>query len=72
MPPYVDLAIFGPHGARLQRKMKLQGQKFTSDGKLGPIEIAGPPDLETWLLSWGVFKVAMLMLGAIDLGILLA
>ena len=46
LPPSADFAIFGPHGARLQGKMKLQGQRFTSDGQRGPIEIAGPPDLD--------------------------
>ena len=45
-PPYADFAIFGPHATRTQRKMKLQGTRFTTDGQLGPIEILGPSHLE--------------------------
>ena len=32
--PYVDFAVWGPHGGRLMRKLKLHGNTFTSDGTL--------------------------------------
>ena len=68
--PYADFSIFGPHANRLQRKMKLQGQRFQADGTLGPIEITGPPDYQTWFSSWRVYACALLMLKAADLGVL--
>ena len=50
--------------------MKLQGQRFEADGTLGPIEITGPPDYATWYSSWRVYATALLMLNAVDLGVL--
>ena len=43
--PYVDFAIWGPHGGRLMRKLKLHGNTFSSDGSLIPMEVSGPLSL---------------------------
>ena len=50
--------------------MILHGVNFRADGTLGPIEITGPSDFEVWLQCWKVFANAMIMLHAIDLGVL--
>ena len=72
--PYCDFAIFGPANNRMVRKLRLHGQVLTKDteGKpvLMPVEIAGPPDIDVWMESWAVFSTAMVMLDAVDLGIL--
>ena len=68
--PYTDFAIFGPHATRMQRKMRLHGSRLLEDGKLGVIEITGPPDFTSWLSSWSVFQTAMVMMNGVDLGIL--
>lgn len=69
--PTVDFAIWGPHGNRLERKLRLTGAVFDKDGSMIMIEIAGPPNLATWLLSWEVYATGCIMLNIIDLGVLL-
>ena len=52
--PYVDFAVFGPHATRKTHKMRLSGYVWGPNGGLVPLEIPGPPDLETWLMCWSV------------------
>ena len=68
--PYCDFAIWGPNATRMQRKMKLHGSQILHDGQLGPIELTGPPDITTWRASWTVYQNTLLMLRAVDLGVL--
>ena len=68
--PYLDFAIWGPHGHRTARKLRLIGQVFDSNGTLRTIEIAGPPNLEVWLDCYAVMTTAFLMLDIMDLGTL--
>ncbi len=68
--PYCDFAIWGPHGHRLERKMRLSGSVFTSDGSLRNIEVAGPPTVDVWDASFMVMRTGAIMLDAIDLGVL--
>ena len=70
--PTVDFALWGPHGHRMERKFRLSGVVFDKDGHLRTVEIAGPPTLAVWLLSWEVFVTACVMLNIFDLGTLLA
>ena len=44
--PYVDIAVWVPHGDRMMRKLKLQGPTFSSDGSIIRIEVTGSPDIE--------------------------
>ena len=37
--PYVDFAVWGCHGNRLMRRLKLHGQQFASDGTLIPTDL---------------------------------
>ena len=46
--PYLDFALWGPHGHRIARKMKLGGQVLDSKGVFQYVEVAGPPSLEVW------------------------
>ena len=70
--PAVDFALWGPHGIRLERKLRLAGAVFDNDGNIIMIEIAGPPTIAVWLLSWEVFATGCIMLDIVDLGVLLA
>ena len=67
-PPYAVFAIFGPHSHRLQRRMRMNGCKFATDGTITPIEITGPNSLDAWRGSYDLWANAMLMLNIIDLG----
>ena len=69
--PYVDFAIWGPFGHRIERKLRLTGQILQSDGTFRHVEIAGPPNLEVWLAAYDVLMTAFIMLDVLDLGTLL-
>ena len=68
----VNFNIFGPHGHRTIRRVKLQGQFFSQDGTLHRVELLGPATFEMWLASWHVFSHGLLMLEAVELGRLTA
>ena len=70
--PYVDLAVWGPHFMRMHKKVKLSGVIFHPDGTMHPVELMGPPCIESWLASWTVFQNACVMLDLVDLGTLIA
>ena len=63
VPPYVDFAIFGPHGRRLLRKLTfISFQYQIQEGSWKRQELPGPPDVETWWKSWLVLKCTLLLL----------
>ncbi len=66
--PYVDFAVWGSHGNRLMRKLKLHGQQFASDGSLIPTEVAGPPGHDHWLSSYLCLRTALVSWQYVDLG----
>ena len=68
--PYVDFAIFGPHGGRMMRKQKTAGMVIDAGGSLKPIEFIGPPNFDTWLASFDVLANSFILLGAVDVGTL--
>ena len=47
-PPYVDFAVFGPHGYRMQRRLKLAGLQICAGGELRHVELTGPPTFQLW------------------------
>ena len=63
-PPYVDLAVFGPHGQRTQRNLKLHGMVPGPNGTLQRIESRGPPTIAAWSLCMEVFKSVVVGLGS--------
>ena len=70
--PYVDFGVFGPHGHRILKKIKLSGSKFNNNGELMRIEINGPATYPMWCASWQVYANCLLMHDAVDLGKLVA
>jgi hypothetical protein len=68
LAPYVDFAVWGPHGNRLVRKLKLHGVSFASDGSLIPVEVSGPPDLDQWMKSYMCLRTALVSWRLVDLG----
>ena len=45
--PYVDLAVWGPYGRRLAKRIKLSGMVTGPGGTLRPLELSGPPSYGT-------------------------
>ena len=72
MVPYVDYAIWGPHGSRMEKKMKLGGQVWQANGTFRYIEIAGPPTIEVWNDAFDVMQTAFVFLDVLDLGTMVA
>jgi len=64
-PPYVDLAVWGPFGRRIQKKLKMSGLVMGADGQLHMSLLYGPPSVEEWVAGWTVFKTGAIMLGTI-------
>ena len=63
--PYVDLAIWGPFGRRLQKKLQLSGMIIATDGSFQNIRLYGPPCIEDWLSGFSIFKTGAIMLDAV-------
>ena len=63
--PYVDFAIYGPHGDRIQRAMQLTGFTFGFDNTLQRREFRGPSRIEAWVQCYNVFACAMIMLDVV-------
>jgi hypothetical protein len=68
--PYADFAVFGPHGLRLEKKHKLEYMVYQLDGTFKTKEIYGPPTIQAWMASYRVLECSLIMLDAVDLGIL--
>jgi len=61
--PYVDFALFGPHGARLLKKLSLISFSYQpAVGEWKRAELPGPPDLATWWKTWLVYECTLLLL----------
>jgi hypothetical protein len=61
---YVDLSIWGPHGIRILKQMKVSGLIMSAGGEFMHHEFKGPPSIDHWLACWEVFMAAMIMLDA--------
>jgi hypothetical protein len=61
---YVDFSIWGPHGMRILKQMKVSGLVMSANGELMHHEFKGPPSVEHWLACWEVFMAGMIMLNA--------
>ena len=71
-PPYVDLAIWGPYGARQEKRMRFAARMMDTTGAWITKEISGPGSLEAWKEGWLVFETAAYMLNIASLGTLQA
>lgn len=65
--PYADFAIFGPHGTRNYRKVKLSGLVPDSNGAMRRIEFYGPPSFSAWDGCFEVYATGMIMKDTISL-----
>ncbi len=66
-PPYVDFALFGPHGRRFLKKLTYVETIFqVSSGTWVRRELPGPSNYEAWERSWGVFECASILLKIIS------
>lgn len=59
--PYVDFAVFGPHGDRTARKLRFHGMVPNGEGGVRMKEIYGPSTFTSWLSSWRVFATTCIM-----------
>ena len=58
--PFVDMAVWGPHGERLARAMKFVSQQWR-DGEWKAVELPGAMSLDAWEEAWQIFRTAALM-----------
>ena len=68
LPPYVDFAVWGPHGHRLLRKMRLSGLAFGEKGVLRNVEIYGPPTFAHWEACYKCLRTGLIGWKAVGLG----
>ena len=61
--PYVDFAVWGPHGLRAERKLRFVQQVMDCSGKRRATEQHGPATIEIWRSCWEVFAVAAISIG---------
>ena len=66
--PYVDFSVWGPHGHRVEKRVKLGGMTFDEKGNLRYIEINGPANFKMWEQSNECLKTGLIMLDSVDLG----
>ena len=59
--PAADFAIWGPHGARMQRDRKYRAQVWIN-GEFVTKQLSGPHNFPDWQSSWRIFKSGMLIL----------
>ena len=65
-PPYVDFALFGPHGRRLLKKLTYTESCYNpSTGEWSKRELPGPSDISSWMRSWAVLECTLLLLGIV-------
>ena len=65
--PYVDFALFGPHGKRALKKLSMVAFTYqVESGTWKRVEVPGPPDFATWWRCWLVFKTTLLLLGCVS------
>jgi len=61
-PPYADFGVWGPYGARIERRLKFVSYALTPSGAWRTLELPGADCLDTWRDCWAVFKSAAVML----------
>ena len=64
--PFVDFAVFGPHGQRLQKKLTFRAFTHQPDGSWRKIELPGPPDFNTWWRCFRTYKCLLLLFGVVQ------
>ena len=70
-PPYVDFSVWLPFGRRVLKNQKFRAFLPIGDGSFVMKDLPGPQNLQQWLVSWRVFKVACISLNLVTLAALL-
>ncbi|CAJ1454754.1 unnamed protein product [Effrenium voratum] len=70
--PHCDFAVFGPHGARIMKRIKFHGLVQDKPGQLTRAELYGPPDFSSWKACFDTYCNALILLGTASLGPLTA
>lgn len=60
--PYIDYAVYGPHGLRLLRKLTFAAFALNSMGEWSRRELPGPPDIEAWFQIFRCMRTTFLLL----------
>ena len=60
--PYIDFAVYGPHGLRLLRKLTFAAFALNSMGEWSRRELPGPPDVEAWFQIFRCLRTTFLLL----------
>ena len=68
--PYCDFSVWTPFGRRALRSQKFRTYVPLGDGSYLVKELPGPQNLQQWMASWRVFKVAAISLGIVTLSAL--
>ena len=63
--PYIDFAVFGPHGLRLLRRLTFSTFAMNSQGEWQRRELPGPPSFEAWFEIFRVVRTTFLLLSAV-------
>ena len=68
--PYADFGVWGPHGARIERRLKFTAYMMMPGGAMRSLEMPGAESLSTWRECWAVFRTAAIMLSVALAGVL--
>ena len=68
--PYVDFGVWGPHGARLERRLRFTSFVQAPGGTYRTVELPGAECLDTWRACWAVYRTAAVMLNIALPGVL--
>ena len=56
LAPYADFALWGPFGARHEKRMRFTARLMDGAGSWVAKEIAGPSSIDSWRESWAVYE----------------
>ena len=65
--PFVDFAIWNPHGARVAKFRRVEAAIIVGS-EIVQRSVEGPNTVEAWEQSWALFSVAMISVGAATAG----
>ena len=68
MVPYVDFGVWGPNHHRLLKKLRNTVLQLHAGGVLRTMELAGLPDLHSWLECYRLLTTALVGFEAVGLG----
>ena len=66
--PYLDIAVWEPHGNRLLRKQRLSGMVVKSQSELVNVELMGPDTCDVWTQACRCLITGLVSWNAVSLG----